>query len=515
LSTLSSRASGISQPQQTGGNQPEAEGTFSQRISSEDSAVTDFARDFTGVQLSFAGLRPAAPIQRQAVVTSPDEPCEREAENVADQVTRRGSPVTISSPTPLIQRLSSESNREQPMRAVSPAPARAAELAIRTTEDGGVPLPHDVNSYFGRALGYDFSRVRLHADDEGAAAANRIDARAYTVGDHIAFASGEYAPGNTSGNRLLAHELVHVIQQTGVAGGIQRPAFFSHTNFARYPIIQRQPKGQEKDTKTEKQEPPKGPHQRVYVVRDKKLSLGGELVQDMEALKSSLISTKTEGEWTLVLSIHGSEDRLGAQSGPDWQKNAKFYDSAKVETLFGQDKNFVKWRNKYGPTSLSLVSCQVSQSFEGTIIKNLTRVGKSGGQSAKGLGQGCKPIASTATLKDAPASKAAFEKLPASKRDLLFEELKKLNNEWGYYGAPPVPENQILDYYYNEEPKAAWVKVEVKIGRSHNVEDLKSTDIPFWNRTTGEKSAQFRKLCDQGVGQLKRKHEATVPPDPD
>src|SRR5437899_646314 len=99
LSTLSSRASGISQPQQTGGNQPEAEGTFSQRISSEDSAVTDFARDFTGVQLSFAGLRPAAPIQRQAVVTSPDEPCEREAENVADQVTRRGSPVTISSPT--------------------------------------------------------------------------------------------------------------------------------------------------------------------------------------------------------------------------------------------------------------------------------------------------------------------------------------------------------------------------------------------------------------------------------
>ena len=126
-------------------------------------------------------------------------------------------------------------------------------------------------------------------------------------------------------------------------------------------------------------------------------------------------------------------------------------------------------------------------------------------------------VAELAAAGDEPALRAWNSKYFGKQGEvpLAFEELKKLNNEWGYYGAPPVPENQILDYYYNEEPKAAWVKVEVKIGRSHNVEDLKSTDIPFWNRTTGEKSAQFRKLCDQGVGQLKRKHEATVPPDPD
>jgi hypothetical protein len=67
----------------------------------------------------------------------------------------------------------------------------------------------------GTQLGHDFSQVRVHADDRAADSANAVDALAYTVGTHIAFASGQYAPNDTAGRRLLAHELAHVVQQTG------------------------------------------------------------------------------------------------------------------------------------------------------------------------------------------------------------------------------------------------------------------------------------------------------------
>ena len=157
----------------------------------------------------------------------------------------------------------------------------------------------------------------------------------------------------------------------------------------------------------------------------------------------------------------------------------------------------------------------MSKSFEATLIKNLTRIGKSGAQTAKGLGAGCKPIATKVTLDDAPAKRSAFDKLSQSKRDSISKQLKDLNDKWGYYGAPPVPENQILDYYYSEEPKGAWVKVEVMVGTSHEIKDLKKTDIPFWNRTTGSDAAKFRQWCDQGVGELKRERKPSAPPDPD
>jgi hypothetical protein len=68
-------------------------------------------------------------------------------------------------------------------------------------------------------LGSDFSGVRIHRGAEAAESAQSIDARAYTSGNDIVFNSGEYQPQTSSGQRLLAHELVHTLQQTG---GVQR-----------------------------------------------------------------------------------------------------------------------------------------------------------------------------------------------------------------------------------------------------------------------------------------------------
>jgi hypothetical protein len=66
-----------------------------------------------------------------------------------------------------------------------------------------------------RAFGHDFSGVRVHADDRAAASAVAVDALAYTVGHHIVFGPNQCNPGNDEFNRLLTHELTHVLQQVG------------------------------------------------------------------------------------------------------------------------------------------------------------------------------------------------------------------------------------------------------------------------------------------------------------
>lgn len=63
----------------------------------------------------------------------------------------------------------------------------------------------------------DFGAVRVHTDSRAAESARAVGARAYTVGSHIVFGAGRYAPRTGEGRSLLAHELTHVLQQTGVA----------------------------------------------------------------------------------------------------------------------------------------------------------------------------------------------------------------------------------------------------------------------------------------------------------
>jgi hypothetical protein len=70
-------------------------------------------------------------------------------------------------------------------------------------------------------FGYDFGQVRIHAGTQAAEAARSVNALAFTVGSHIAFSAGRFSPESTAGRQLLAHELVHVVQQrnNGRVGG--------------------------------------------------------------------------------------------------------------------------------------------------------------------------------------------------------------------------------------------------------------------------------------------------------
>lgn len=79
----------------------------------------------------------------------------------------------------------------------------------------GEPLPEQHRASFEARLGTDLSGVRIHSDARAAASAHAVGGRAYTVGPHVVFSPGAYAPGATEGQRLLAHELAHVAQQQG------------------------------------------------------------------------------------------------------------------------------------------------------------------------------------------------------------------------------------------------------------------------------------------------------------
>jgi Domain of unknown function (DUF4157) len=79
----------------------------------------------------------------------------------------------------------------------------------------GQPLGAAERDFFQPRFNHDFSRVRVHSDAAAAASVQAVEARAYTVGDHIAFGTGQYEPGSAGGAWLLAHELAHVVQQRG------------------------------------------------------------------------------------------------------------------------------------------------------------------------------------------------------------------------------------------------------------------------------------------------------------
>ena len=77
----------------------------------------------------------------------------------------------------------------------------------------GQPLDRATRDFMEPRFGHDFSQVRVHIDPKASESARAVNAHAYTVGHNVVFASGQYAPGKKSGQKLLAHELTHVVQQ--------------------------------------------------------------------------------------------------------------------------------------------------------------------------------------------------------------------------------------------------------------------------------------------------------------
>lgn len=150
-------------------------------------------------------------------IGAPNDRFEREADDVADQVTRPEGPVRGGTGSVLqshaslqrkISRLGGGSTRHSPVPAVLGGRGRALDRATR--------------DFMEPRFGHDFSGVRAHTGAEAAGLARSVQARAFTLGQDIVFGGGEYAPGTHAGQRLLAHELTHTIQQGERGGQLQR-----------------------------------------------------------------------------------------------------------------------------------------------------------------------------------------------------------------------------------------------------------------------------------------------------
>ncbi len=92
------------------------------------------------------------------------------------------------------------------------------QSAISSTRGGGTSLDAGLQERFSGSLG-DLSDVRVHTDDMADRLNRSVSARAFATGTDVYFARGEYNPGSAAGDRLIAHELAHVVQQRGAPSG--------------------------------------------------------------------------------------------------------------------------------------------------------------------------------------------------------------------------------------------------------------------------------------------------------
>lgn len=198
-------------------------------------------------------------LQAKFTVGQPNDKYEQEADRVADQVMRMPAPKMQreineldedeleqgkiqtkplgSTITPVIQRLCAgceeelqrqpenevEEEEEESLQAKeipgqTPEVSNELEGTINSLRGGGQPLSNSAREYMEPRFGHDFSQVRVHTDSKANSVARSINARAFTLGQDIVFSSGQYVPGSSKGQHLLAHELTHVIQQKNTSG---------------------------------------------------------------------------------------------------------------------------------------------------------------------------------------------------------------------------------------------------------------------------------------------------------
>jgi hypothetical protein len=237
-------------------------------------------------------------------------------------------------------------------------------------------------------------------------------------------------------------------------------------------------------------------------VGDPNLNYGQSAVflRNLEDLPAAMMRFRGAAEWTMVLSIHGAEDIVSGQGGRVSRRSGNVYDAARVRAIFA-DATFIRWRNTHGPSYLVMNSCQLNSSFEDVFITSLVRPGGSGHQSGhpsqqpQGLGTNCRPMTTLQPYEVAGRhiqTWQQYRRLSPPDRRGMIDDLAAENRRWGYFGRPPVPDGEVLHYYFDEPPRGNWVRVEVAFGHA-------GSSIPFWNRAS---HTAFNQTCNRGIGQL-------------
>ncbi|HEY1391562.1 MAG TPA: DUF4157 domain-containing protein, partial [Ktedonobacterales bacterium] len=243
---------------------------------------------------------PAMAPQMKLRVSQPGDAHEQEADQIADAVMRMPA---------------AEKKASGETSATHATPIPGSE---------GQPLDAATRAYMEPRFGHDFGQVRVHTDEQAAEAAADYHARAYTVGSDIVFGAEQYAPGTGEGQRLLAHELTHVVQQ-GSDG-------------AAAATVQREPEGATKAPPTVA----KGLSEGVQGYMEN--TEGGAAALEDEDLASQVMGFQQSilTGWKIALDnfLVVLESKSDKESSPDFQKAmGKFF----LEKAVGKIGAVAKW----------------------------------------------------------------------------------------------------------------------------------------------------------------------------
>lgn len=171
-------------------------------------------------------------VQPKLQLGARNDPLEQEADRTAERVvaiTESAPGESSASRPPPISPVARAASRP-PSETDEPAPDETSELdgeerdslpedltrrIVELQHRGRRPLPRELRDYMEPRFRRDFSSVRIHTDEPAAQLSEAIHARAFTLGEHIAFGRNSYQPESLGGKKLIAHELTHVVQQRG------------------------------------------------------------------------------------------------------------------------------------------------------------------------------------------------------------------------------------------------------------------------------------------------------------
>lgn len=183
----------------------------------------------------------ASSIQPKLEIGDQDDPQEKQADEVADEVIQPQPQITppVIQPKeeekrgkqaePVIQPSRSTSEQDIIQPKLGPAPVvqpgngagKNLSQQLQDSKTSGQGLDDSIRMDMSRKIGADFSKVKIHTGSNAAEMNQSLNARAFTHGNNIYFNSGEYDPSSTRGKHLLAHELTHVVQQSSSPGNIK------------------------------------------------------------------------------------------------------------------------------------------------------------------------------------------------------------------------------------------------------------------------------------------------------
>ncbi|NER87820.1 DUF4157 domain-containing protein [Moorena sp. SIO3A2] len=163
------------------------------------------------------------PVQAKLTIGEAGDKYELEADRVASEVVDRIN-APVSSLSTQHQSIQAQGQQEELKRkpmvqldSVEGGMAATPELesSIQQAKGSGMSIAESIRKPMEQSFGADFSGVRVHSDTQSDQLNQSIQARAFTTGKDIFFRQGEYNPGSQEGKKLIAHELTHVVQQTG------------------------------------------------------------------------------------------------------------------------------------------------------------------------------------------------------------------------------------------------------------------------------------------------------------